>query len=628
MEVPPPFAEPGSLPAPAVAAGQVPAEFPGAVGPDEAETGDHTDEVLVHLFQWNWNSIAAECAEYLGPNGYSGVQVAPPQEHVVVPESEEDDRGQVGEYPWWQDYQPVSYQLDNTRRGDADDFQNMVDTCAEHDVKIYVDAVINHMTGPGDGVGSNGTEWEQYSYPDLFGDGTASFDYDDFGPCWREIEDWNDRDEVQDCELLELADLNTADPDVRAPVIDYLAGLVNMGVSGFRVDAAKHIQEEHLEAMIDALPAVPDGYPGAGEQPDFFHEVYGDATIPYTAYTPYGDVTNFDHQANVAQSFREGQIADLGDVGTPGGLAANEATVFVDNHDIQRDGHSDGKELLTYHDGERHYLATAYLLAHDYGTPKVMSSYDFELDGGEAEGPPNHEPQDGNPAGALTADTDCDSEDWICEHRAPMVTGLVTFSNHVGAAPVTSATSAGDGRLAFDRGEVGLAAFNATGEAWEATLATNLDDGEYCDLAQGPLGADGSCAGDTVTVADGEVHAQIPADGALALATPCEGDQCAGSDPDPDPGSAELTATVETWYGQEVAMVGNHAELGNWDPHQGLHLDTDADTYPEWSVQVDVPEGTEWKLVKLDPDGTVTWEDEIDNRVWSGADTAVTWNQG
>ena len=122
----------------------------GLQGPTEIQTQSASEEnpengAIVHLFQWNWDSVAAECTDFLGPNGYSGVQVSPPQEHVVIPSSE------GGEYPWWQDYQPVSYQIDNTRRGTAEDFEDMVDTCADQGVRIYVDAVINHMTGPQEG---------------------------------------------------------------------------------------------------------------------------------------------------------------------------------------------------------------------------------------------------------------------------------------------------------------------------------------------------------------------------------------------------------------------------------------------------------------------------------------------
>lgn len=32
---------------------------------------------IVHLFEWTWPEIARECEEFLGPQGYGGVQVSP-----------------------------------------------------------------------------------------------------------------------------------------------------------------------------------------------------------------------------------------------------------------------------------------------------------------------------------------------------------------------------------------------------------------------------------------------------------------------------------------------------------------------------------------------------------------------
>ena len=32
-------------------------------------------QVIVHLFEWKWTDIAAECERYLGPKGFCGVQV-------------------------------------------------------------------------------------------------------------------------------------------------------------------------------------------------------------------------------------------------------------------------------------------------------------------------------------------------------------------------------------------------------------------------------------------------------------------------------------------------------------------------------------------------------------------------
>lgn len=587
----------------------------GLQGPTEIQTQSASEETpengaIVHLFQWNWDSVAAECTDFLGPNGYSGVQVSPPQEHVVIPSSE------GGEYPWWQDYQPVSYQIDNTRRGTAEDFEDMVDTCADQGVRIYVDAVINHMTGPQEGssTGSAGTTWEQYEYPDLFGDGEASYTYDDFGPCYDTIENWDDKEEVQNCELLDLADLDTGSSHVQDQIVRYLNEMIELGVGGFRVDATKHIPEEHVEAIFAQL----DDVPGWGGQPHVYHEVIGDDTVPYTNYTDYGQITNFDYQRDVANRFADGNIAELTDMDQYGDLTSEEAVVFIDNHDTQR-----SEPTLTYVDGDRYYLATAFMLAHPYGTPVVMSSYDFQ--GNDAEGPPSIGEVEGNPAGWVTEDTDCSGSDWVCEHRDEAVSGMVSFRNAVSGTDLTERATDGSDRVAFDRGEVGFAAFNASGDTWELTAETSLPDGTYDNVA----GSGGA------TVSDGQVTATVPADGALALQVgeECEEDCDDGDNGDDgdepgepgDPGDpATLTATVETDPGQEVYVVGSTPELGSWEPGDGALLSTDESTYPEWSGDVSIGEDTEWKLVKVDPDGNADWEPG-DNRV--GPSEAITWGQ-
>ena len=39
------------------------------------EPNCHGKQVMVHLFEWKWTDIAAECERYLGPNQFCGVQV-------------------------------------------------------------------------------------------------------------------------------------------------------------------------------------------------------------------------------------------------------------------------------------------------------------------------------------------------------------------------------------------------------------------------------------------------------------------------------------------------------------------------------------------------------------------------
>lgn len=57
---------------------------------------------VVHLFEWRWDDVAAECETFLGPMGFAAVQVSPPNEHRLVSNA-----------PWWQRYQPISYELES-----------------------------------------------------------------------------------------------------------------------------------------------------------------------------------------------------------------------------------------------------------------------------------------------------------------------------------------------------------------------------------------------------------------------------------------------------------------------------------------------------------------------------------
>src|SRR5688572_19418880 len=130
----------------------------------EAQTAPPPRTVFVHLFEWKWTDIAQECESFLGPKGYSAVQVSPPQEHIVAPNN-----------PWWVRYQPVSYRLES-RSGNRAEFADMVSRCKVVGVDIYVDAVINHMSGMESGIGSAGTSFAHYSYPGLY-------EFEDFHHC-------------------------------------------------------------------------------------------------------------------------------------------------------------------------------------------------------------------------------------------------------------------------------------------------------------------------------------------------------------------------------------------------------------------------------------------------------------
>ncbi|WP_084430045.1 alpha-amylase [Kibdelosporangium aridum] len=432
-------------------------------------------DVIVQLFQWNWASVARECRDFLGPRGFGGVQVSPPQEHVVVPGR-----------PWYQDYQPVSYKIDATRRGDRAAFVNMVNTCHTAGVKIYVDAVINHMTGqPGPATGSAGSSYTQYNYPGIY-------QTQDFHHCGRngndDIVNYNDRFEVQNCELVNLADLDTGSNYVRGKVKAYLQDLQSLGVDGFRIDAAKH------------MPAVDIGAMKVGY---VYQEVIFGAGEPITPeeYTGNGDVLEFRYGEDLAKIFNREKLAYLRTFGSP--LPSNQAIVFTDNHDTQR-----GKPVLTFRDNARYALANAFMLAWTYGTPKLMSSYEFST---FEQGPPSD-------ASGRTNDSTCFSGGWRCEHRWQVIANMVAFHNAVRGTPVTHWWDNGNDTIAFARGDKGHLivndeSFAVTGRSFQTSLPT----GVYCDVIHGDF-TSGRCSGPTYTVdSNGWFRADAAAQDAIAL---------------------------------------------------------------------------------------------------------------
>src|ERR1700674_2254798 len=114
--------------------------------------------VFVHLFEWKWTDVAKECENFLGPNGFAAVQVAPPNEHDVIVNTMSGVS-----CPWWQRYQPVSYLL-KSRSGSDTEFKDMVQRCHAAGVDIYADAVINHMAA-GSGIGSAGDTFTARGFP-------------------------------------------------------------------------------------------------------------------------------------------------------------------------------------------------------------------------------------------------------------------------------------------------------------------------------------------------------------------------------------------------------------------------------------------------------------------------------
>jgi len=469
-------------------------------------------DVFVHLFEWKWTDVARECEQVLGPFGYKAVQVSPPQEHSVQPPN----------YPWSERYQPVSYSVDRSRSGTGAEFADMVSRCHAVGVDIIVDAVINHMTNyPSPGVGSNGTAYTKYEYPGLY---TAS---DFHVPC--ALDNYQSAANVQDCELFSLPDLNTGLPSVRQKIAGYLIMLARLGVAGFRIDAAKHIQQVELDDIIDRvnLTLSAEGRP----LPYVFLEIssgVGEALSPRDYYgVGYGsggsaDITEFTF-VGVGNKFRgvNGEhISQLDPNGTPGNqfsqtawslMPSDKAVVFLQNHDTQ---HQCG---MGYRDGDVFRAANVWMLAQPYGYPSILSSYAFDCPSGNSMGPPSDAYGDTNDLTCASSLETATIGQWVCEHRDPAIAAMVEFRSAVVGTTVTNWWDNGANAIAFSRGDRGFVAINLESVTVTVDVASPLAPGTYCDALTGGLEA-GVCVGRSVVVdATGRVHLDVEAGTAVAI---------------------------------------------------------------------------------------------------------------
>ena len=451
-------------------------------------------DVTANLFEWNWDSVATECTQVLGPDGYAAVQVAPPQDSL-------DSTA----HSWWDVYQPVDYSL-TSRLGTAAEFQGMITACHAAGVKVYVDAVLNHMaaqpsSGTGTSYGGVGYDPSTLTYPDY-----TSADFHGYPADCPEATDsivnWDSYTEVTECRLDGLPDLDTGSAYVRDAEAGYLNSLIADGVDGFRLDSAKNIGETD----IAAIEALLNDDTTTGSRVAITQEVYPgdsseDSRLEPASFEPEGSLLGFDFAYALESAFT-GDIADLDDF--TGTVPSADAATLVTNQDTERAG-----STLDYKDGSEYTLANEFLLAYGYGSPQVYSSFDWTS---YDQSPP------ASSTGFVT-DTVCGSG-WECTDRIPAIANLVGWHNLAltDGDAVDDWYTDGTGLIAFSRGTDAWIAINNESAARTETFTTGLPNGVYCDIANDSYSAGtGTCSGTGITVSGGTATVTVPADGSVAF---------------------------------------------------------------------------------------------------------------
>ncbi|NLK95559.1 MAG: hypothetical protein GX275_10290, partial [Clostridiales bacterium] len=184
------------------------------------------DGSILHAWCWSFNVIK-ENMKAIAESGYGTVQTSPAGIckagdngglSLMSPEN-----GGTGK--WWYHYQPTDFKLGNYQLGTEEEFKAMAQEAKKYGIKVIVDVVLNHCTSDYGAISDNVKNIPGGAFHNNGG-----------------IPNYDSRWNYTQCNLLNLIDLNTQNVNVQNYVKKYLQDTIAAGASGFRYDAAKHIE--------------------------------------------------------------------------------------------------------------------------------------------------------------------------------------------------------------------------------------------------------------------------------------------------------------------------------------------------------------------------------------------------
>lgn len=399
-------------------------------------------DVVLHAFNWRYDTVQARAAQ-IQAAGYQAVLVAPAYR---------------SEGPaWWARYQPQDYRVIQNPLGDTTSFRNMVNALTARGVRVYADVVLNHMANeapqradlnyPGARVlGVYAANRTYYDALRLYGSlGSNFLSAYDFGPN-RCIADYNNVYEVQNYRICAgagdagLPDLVANDWVVQQQR-SYLQTLKGWGVTGFRLDAAKHMPAAHLNRVLTADlksgvrvfgELITSGGAGTAEYDRFL--------APYLRDTDHG-AYDFPLFSAIRSAFSfGGSMSTLVDPAAVGLALPNpRAITFTVTHDIPNNGGFRYQIL----DPTDETLAYAYVMGRAGGTPLLYSD--------------NNESGDNR---------------WVNAWNRDDLKRMVGFHNAMSGRDM-QVLSHGACHLIFRRGDAGIVGINKCGNAAIASVNTN-----------------------------------------------------------------------------------------------------------------------------------------------------------
>ena len=276
---------------------------------------------ILHCFNWSYNNIKSNLSA-IKAAGYTAVQTSP-----VQPPKDYNSGWTNTDDQWWKLYQPIDISIanGNTWLGTKSELQSLCTEADRYGIKVIVDIVANHMAD--DGLDRNGMDNVNSQVNSTLRNNSSYWHLEDIKP--------NDKDRYNTTHgSIGNPDLNTGNSYIQNRFKSLLTECINIGVDGFRFDAAKHIElPTDSRGASNFWPVVINGSKGNRTDLYYYGEILHYPVTDIENYTEYMSVTDHYSGEQVMFAADKNDVSRMADTHYYKDAAADKAVLWCESHD-------------------------------------------------------------------------------------------------------------------------------------------------------------------------------------------------------------------------------------------------------------------------------------------------------
>lgn len=232
--------------------------------------------------------------DYLKSLGVSGIWLMP-----------------INSSPSYHGYDISDYYSIQKEYGTMDDFYNLINEAHKRDIEVYMDLVINHTSikNPMFIEALNNKKSKYRNYYSWSNDSKVLKETSSLGTYpWR----YKNKNLYYAMFDENMPDLNYDDKDVRTEVKNIAKYYLNMGVDGFRLDAAKHIYDGELDKNIEWWREFEAYIKGVNKNAFAVGEVSDNTDVVGDYMTTIDSCFNFSLGSDILDAIKSDDFNNLG----------------------------------------------------------------------------------------------------------------------------------------------------------------------------------------------------------------------------------------------------------------------------------------------------------------------------